>query len=286
MSGRKFTELNAGTVGANSIFAQAQAPATPGDPYTSTKVSATDVGNFVNGTQAYADIGNVTPLAAIAALQQGGASTANANIADEYDSSHTYNTGNRVIYEGVLYVCNDDNVTGAWDSTKWNSATIDEIISALTAADIPYSAGVSVADKLDNVPTFDTLTTSDNNKLLGVSVSGDDISVGAVESITPISETVTYTNSSNLRMNITLKKLFNIVELSTAGPDGAMALPTAWTLVAELTNTQLFPTVNTGFAVTVDSATIFFNVYTDGKIYCFARGGSSIYVGGSHTRFY
>ena len=151
MSGRKFTELNAGTVGANSIFAQAQAPATPGDPYTSTKVSATDVGNFVNGTQAYADIGNVTPLAAIAALQQGGASTANANIADEYDSSHTYNTGNRVIYEGVLYVCNDDNVTGAWDSTKWDSATIDEIISALTAADIPYSAGVSVADKLDSL---------------------------------------------------------------------------------------------------------------------------------------
>ena len=180
MSGRKFTELNAGTVGANSIFAQAQAPATPGDPYTSTKVSATDVGNFVNGTQAYADIGNVTPLAAIVALQQGGASTANANIADEYNPSLTYNTGDRVIYEGVLKVCNDDNVTGAWDSTKWDSATIDEIISALTAADIPYSAGVSVADKLDNVPTFNTLTTSDNNKLLGVSVSGSDISVGAV----------------------------------------------------------------------------------------------------------
>ena len=173
MSGRKFTELNAGTVGANSIFAQAQAPATPGDPYTSTKVSATDVGNFVNGTQAYADIGNVTPLAAIAALQQGGASTANANIADEYDSSHTYNTGDRVIYEGVLYVCNDDNVTGAWDSTKWDSATIDEIISALTAADIPYSAGVSVADMLDITDiTSDYCTTA-----TGVTLEANDSSV-------------------------------------------------------------------------------------------------------------
>ena len=50
-----------------------------------------------------------------------------------------------------------------------------------TAADIPYSSGVSVGDKLDNVPTFDTLTSSDNNKLLGVSVSGGDISVGAVD---------------------------------------------------------------------------------------------------------
>lgn len=90
-----------------------------------------------------------------------------ANIADEYDSSHTYNTGDRVIYEGVLKVCNDDNVTGAWDSTKWDSATVDEIISALKVQD------------LDNV----NLTTSDNNKLLGVSVSGSDISVGAVSSL-------------------------------------------------------------------------------------------------------
>jgi hypothetical protein len=57
---------------------------------------------------------------------------------------------------------------------------IEDAFDGLTAADIPYSQGVSVADKLDNVPTFDTLTSSDNNKLLGVSVSGSDISVGAV----------------------------------------------------------------------------------------------------------
>lgn len=60
-----------------------------------------------------------------------------------------------------------------FDGSEWTNDT-------LAAADIPYSQGVSVADKLDNVPTFDTLTSSDNNKLLGVSVSGDDISVGAV----------------------------------------------------------------------------------------------------------
>jgi hypothetical protein len=60
-----------------------------------------------------------------------------------------------------------------FDGTEWANNT-------LAAADIPYSSEVSVADKLDNVPTFDTITTSDNNKLLGVSVSGSDISVGAV----------------------------------------------------------------------------------------------------------
>ena len=110
-----------------------------------------------------------------------GGDVANPNIADVYDPTQTYNTGDRRIYNDVLYVCNDDNVTGAWDSTKWDSATIDEIISALTADDIPYSSGVSVADKLDNVPTFNTLTSSDNNKLLGVSVSGSDISVDTVD---------------------------------------------------------------------------------------------------------
>ena len=201
MSGRKFTELNAGTVGANSIFAQAQAPATPGDPYTSTKVSATDVGNFVNGTQAYADIGNVTPLAAIAALQQGGASTANANIADEYDSSHTYNTGDRVIYEGVLYVCNDDNVTGAWDSTKWDSATIDEIISALTAADIPYSSGVSVADKLDDMTTY-----SSTEKAVGTWIDGSTIYQKTVDC-------GTMPNNTTINIDTQISNLARVIEL-------------------------------------------------------------------------
>lgn len=64
-----------------------------------------------------------------------------------------------------------------FDGTEWANDTLD-------AADIPYAQGVSVADKLDNVPTFDTLTSSDNNKLLGVSVVGSDISVGAVDRVT------------------------------------------------------------------------------------------------------
>ena len=138
------------------------------------------------------------------------ADLANVNVAALYDSSHTYNTGDRVIYEGVLYVCNDDNVTGAWDSTKWDNATIDEIISALTAADIPYSSGVSVADKLDNVPTFDTLTTGDNNKLLGVRVSGDDISVGAVDKYDVSTGSITAATGATVR-SAYVKKIDGIV---------------------------------------------------------------------------
>ena len=76
-----------------------------------------------------------------------------------------------------------------YDGTEWANTTLD-------ADAILYSAGVSVADKLDNVPTFDTLTSSDNNKLLGVSVSGSDISVVAIE-IGEIKKSAWTANSSS-----------------------------------------------------------------------------------------
>lgn len=137
------------------------------------------------------------------------ADLASANVAAPYDSTVTYAIGQFCLYEGDIYRC-IAITTGAFDSTAWTQIVVTgefrrvvELTSAqysalssaeknngtlyvitdeeTTADDIPYSQGVSVADKLDNVPTFDTLTSSDNNKLLGVSVSGSDISVVAVD---------------------------------------------------------------------------------------------------------
>ena len=140
------------------------------------------------------------------------ADLASANVAAPYNSATTYAIGQYCLYEGDIYRC-IAITTGAFDSTAWvqivvtgefrrvvelTSAQYTALSSAeknngtlyvitdeeTTADDIPYSAGVSVADKLDNVPTFNTLTTSDNNKILGVSVSGSDISVVAFGGIT------------------------------------------------------------------------------------------------------
>ena len=48
--------------------------------------------------------------------------------ADAYDDTATYNTGDYCIYGGDLYKCNDDNVTGAWDATKWDlTKVVDEL---------------------------------------------------------------------------------------------------------------------------------------------------------------
>lgn len=44
------------------------------------------------------------------------------NFAEEYDTTETYNTGDPTLYGGTLYKCKANNVTGTWDSTKWEEA--------------------------------------------------------------------------------------------------------------------------------------------------------------------
>lgn len=58
---------------------------------------------------------------------------------DEYDSTKTYNEGDFVVYENPsdtfkLYKCNSDNVTGAWDSTKWDLATFQDLVDDIENA--------------------------------------------------------------------------------------------------------------------------------------------------------
>ena len=48
-------------------------------------------------------------------------------LADQYDSSLTYNAGDYCIYDYQLYKCND-TTTGDWDSAKWDPTTIIDII--------------------------------------------------------------------------------------------------------------------------------------------------------------
>ena len=55
-------------------------------------------------------------------------------IGDTYDENNTYNTDDYCIHSDVLYKCNDDNVTGAWDATKWDATTVaDELQNAESA---------------------------------------------------------------------------------------------------------------------------------------------------------
>ena len=114
------------------------------------------------------------------------ADLANENVASAYNSATTYAIGQYCLHEGNIYRC-IAITTGAFDSTAWvqivvtgefrrvvelTSAQYTALSSAeknngtlyiitdeeTTAADIPYSAGVSVADKLATIPTSETGT--------------------------------------------------------------------------------------------------------------------------------
>ena len=83
-------------------------------------------------------------------------------IGDAYDENNTYNTDDYCINNDVLYKCNDDNVTGAWDATKWDATTVaDELAlkqnvtdANLTTSDLTIVGAINElkSGKQDNIP--------------------------------------------------------------------------------------------------------------------------------------
>ena len=78
-------------------------------------------------------------------------------MADDYNASETYNTGDYVRRENYLYKCNTDNTTGTWDATKWDRVKVmDEITQG-------GGGGSSTLAGLDDV----SLATPTDGQLLG-----------------------------------------------------------------------------------------------------------------------
>ena len=70
-------------------------------------------------------------------------SPSTANFAPDYDDTATYNTNDKVIYQGLLYVCLEDNITGAWDSTKWQQISVADYTAEL----LPIESGSATNTK-------------------------------------------------------------------------------------------------------------------------------------------
>ena len=65
------------------------------------------------------------------------------NFAPDYDDTATYNTNDKVIYQGLLYVCLEDSITGAWDSTKWQQISVADFTADL----LPIESGSATNTK-------------------------------------------------------------------------------------------------------------------------------------------
>lgn len=53
------------------------------------------------------------------------------NMVDEvYDPSKTYNKGDTVLYNKVLYICKNDGTTGKWNADLWEQTTLVSILNS------------------------------------------------------------------------------------------------------------------------------------------------------------
>lgn len=96
-----------------------------------------------------------------------------ADIADEYDSAESYDTGDVTIHENKLYRAIEDDITGTWDASKWEQVTVDELIDDLnfSAEAISYdntSSGLEADNAQDAID--ETIT-----KLSAVGTASGDI---------------------------------------------------------------------------------------------------------------
>lgn len=85
-----------------------------------------------------------------------------ANFAPDYDSAATYDKNEKVIYQGLLYIANDDGITGAWDPTKWDPFTVGD----LTAETLPLGANDPTTTS-EAIGDLSQLTTTVKSSLVG-----------------------------------------------------------------------------------------------------------------------
>lgn len=79
------------------------------------------------------------------------------SLAPAYDQNETYNTGDVVMYEFLMYECLEDNVTGVWDATKWQRTTAGEHGGGSSASEVSYDntdsgmTATNVQDAIDEL---------------------------------------------------------------------------------------------------------------------------------------
>lgn len=156
MADIKISELTAvSSLNNGDLVEVSQVNALAPSGYTSLKASMSDIGKKVNTDIDYTtDLADFTDKTTLGAIKE---TAKDKNVADEYDSTQTYNKGDVVIYKNTLYICTTNNTTGTWDATKWTATTIDNVIgtlSQLTTTD--KSSVVAAVNEIDKSLNFQT----------------------------------------------------------------------------------------------------------------------------------
>lgn len=143
----KISQLPVGTLGNGSLFETSEVS---GEGYASTKVAASDLGNYVNTVLQYAGL-KTAVLNVVGAVN-----SVLAIFADEYNTTTYYNPGWYCIKDGVLYVCQNDT-HGTWSEGAWTETTVDEALRSMKS-EIEYFDLIKFNS--DNVAAFHSTTTA------------------------------------------------------------------------------------------------------------------------------
>lgn len=87
---------------------------------------ATYTDNYTMTKPTYAEQADISVINANMDIIDNVMHSSQISLAPAYDINETYNTGDIVMHELLMYKCLEDNVTGAWDSTKWTRTTAGE----------------------------------------------------------------------------------------------------------------------------------------------------------------
>ena len=122
-------EFATGQGHSNSLFLMDNPDSLASSGYTTEKLPISDLG-IVIGTLLYQQRLDTTSKTIFGGINELAAKI--LGITEDYDptrtSSNPYNTGDLCFYQNVLKKCNDDDVYGTWDNTKWDDTTIaDEL---------------------------------------------------------------------------------------------------------------------------------------------------------------
>lgn len=133
-----------------------------------------------DATQALSDASSAGTTASGADAKAAGSI---ASLADTFDTTATYNVGDLVIYNNLLYICSVDVIVpGAWTgSTNWNRTTLETEINKKQDT-IDRLTSVSSLTATDEVAIYDGTDTKKATvenviKLVSDSFYGDEISI-------------------------------------------------------------------------------------------------------------
>lgn len=87
---------------------------------------ATYTDNYTMTKPTYAEQADISVINANMDIIDNVMHSSQISLAPAYDINETYNTGDIVMHELLMYKCLEDNVTGAWDSMKWTRTTAGE----------------------------------------------------------------------------------------------------------------------------------------------------------------